>query len=82
MHITIHVAVFEDEMVRCKTSAYRQVLHWENYISFSFHIEWDMIVGTVFLSISNQMEFHLIQNWKETCHHNLIPFNVKGNEKI
>ena len=24
-------------------------LHWENYISISFHIEWDMIVVTVFL---------------------------------
>ena len=25
--------------------------HWENYISISFHIEWDMIVVTVFLLI-------------------------------
>ena len=30
--------------------SFRQ-MHWENYISFSFHIEWDMIVVTVFLSI-------------------------------
>ena len=36
-------------------------VHWENYISISFHIEWDMIEGTVFLSILNQMEFHLVQ---------------------
>ena len=40
-------------------------LHWENYISISFHIEWDMIVVAVFLSILNQMEFHLVQNQKE-----------------
>ena len=37
---------------------------------------------TVFLSISNQMEFHLAQNQKENCHHNHIPFNVKGNGNI
>ena len=30
-------------------------------------IEWDMIVVTVFLSILNQMEFNLVQNWKENC---------------
>ena len=28
--------------------------------------------------ILNQMEFHLIQNRKENCHHNHIQFNVKG----
>ena len=52
--------------------------HWENYASNSFHIEWDMIVVTVFLSILNQMEFHLVQDRKENCHHDHIPFNVKG----
>ena len=36
-------------------------IHWENYISISFHIQWDMIAVTVFLSILNQMEFHLVQ---------------------
>ena len=55
-------------------------LHWENYISICFHIEWDMVVVTVLLSILNQMEFHLIQNRKENCHHDHIPFNLKGNE--
>ena len=53
----------------------------ENYISISFHIEWDMIVVIVFLSILNEMEFHLVQNWKENCQHDHIPFNLKGNEK-
>ena len=53
-------------------------MHLENFISNFFHIEWDMIVVTVFLSISNQMEFHLVQNRKENCHHDQIPFNVKG----
>ena len=38
-----------------------------------------MIVVTVFLSILNQMEFNLVQNRKENCHHDHIPFNVKGN---
>ena len=54
------------------------LLHWGNYISNSFHISWDMTVVTVFLSILNQMDFHLVQNWKENCHHGHIPFNVKG----
>ena len=31
------------------------MMHWENNISISFHIEWDMIVVIVFLSILNQM---------------------------
>jgi len=55
---------------------------WENYISISFKIEWDMIVVTVFLSILNQMELHLVQNRKENCHHDHIPFNLKGNGNI
>ena len=57
-------------------------LHWENYISISFHIEKDMIVVTVFYSILNQMEFYLVQNGMETCHHDHILFNVKGNGNI
>ena len=61
--------------------------HWENYISlyilsYPFHIEWDMIVVTVLLSILTQMKFHSVQNRKENCHHDHIPFNVKGNENI
>ena len=53
------------------------VIHWENYISIFFHIEWDMIVVTVFLWILNQMEIHLVQNRRENCDHDHIPFNVK-----
>ena len=53
-------------------------IHWENYIFISFHIEWDMIVVTVFLSVLNQMEIHLVQNQKENYHHDHTPFNVKG----
>ena len=34
-------------------------------IPFFFHIVWDTIVVTVFLSILNQIEFHLVQNQKE-----------------
>ena len=36
-------------------------VHWENYISMSFRIEWDMIVVTAFLLILKQMEFYLVQ---------------------
>ena len=38
-----------------------------------------MIVVTVFLSIMNQILFFLVQNRKENCHHDHIPFTVKGN---
>ena len=41
-----------------------------------------MIVVSVFLSILNQMELHLVQNGKEKCHHDHIPFNLKGNGNI
>ena len=41
-----------------------------------------MIVVTVFLSILNQIDFHLAQNREENCHHDQIPFNVKGNGSI
>ena len=57
-------------------------MHWGNCISIFFHIEWDIIVVTVFLSILNQIDIHLVQNRKEICHHDHIPFNVKGNGKI
>ena len=36
-------------------------------------------MGTVFLSILNQMEIHLVQNRKQNCHHDQIQFNLKGN---
>ena len=35
----------------CRKAATKMCLYWQNYILFSFHIEWDMIVVTVFLSI-------------------------------
>ena len=54
----------------------------DKYISNSFRIEWDMIVVTAFFSILNQMEIHLVQNRKDNCHHDHIPFNVKGNGSI
>ena len=41
-----------------------------------------MIVVTVFPSILNQMDLHLVQNRKENCHHHHIPFNVKGKGNI
>ena len=30
----------------------------------------------------NQMEIHLVQNRKENCHYDHIPFNEKGNGNI
>ena len=32
--------------------------------------------------ILNQMEFNLVQYRKGNCHHDHIPFNVKGNGNI
>ena len=54
----------------------------KNFISISSHIEWDMIVGAVFLSILNRMESHSVQNRKGNCHHDHIPFNLKVNRNI
>ena len=48
----------------------------QNYINESFQIERKMIVVTVFFLILNQMEILLVQNRKENCHHDHIPFNV------
>ena len=41
-----------------------------------------MILVTVFLSILNEMELHLVQYQKENRHHDHIPFNLKGNGRI
>ena len=30
----------------------------------------------------NQVEFYLVQNQKENCRHNHIPFNVEGNGNV
>ena len=53
-----------------------------NFFIGSFQIEWDMIVVTVFLSILNQMEVNLVQNLKENCPNDHIPFNMIGNGNI
>ena len=55
-------------------------LHWKNLYFISFKVEKDMIVVTSFLSIMSQMQIHLVQNRKENCHHDHIPFNLKENE--
>ena len=34
---------------------------------------------TVFVSILNEIKIHMVQNRKENCHHDDIPFNLKGN---
>ena len=70
------------QKIWCFFSRCRARYHWENYVSISFQIEWDMIVVTVFIVILNQMELHLVQNRNENCHHNHIPFNVTGNGNL
>ena len=50
-------------------------IHWENYISISFHSEWDMIVVTVFEPNGNSFCF-------KNCHHDHILINVKGNGNV
>ena len=41
-----------------------------------------MIVATVILSILNQIEFRLVLNRKENCHHDHFPFNLKVNGNL
>ena len=50
------VKLYKNKQVKQETA-----VHWENYISISFQIEWGMVVVTVFLSILNQIEFHLVK---------------------
>ena len=57
------------------------LLHWKNFISISFHIEWDMIVVTVFFSILNQMEFHLVQKIEEKLSPRSYPIQRERNGK-
>ena len=68
--------IFEDykdyvERVNCDTLRklhFQFLSHWMGYDhgdSFPF-------------DFLNQMEFHLVQNRKENCNHDHIPFNVKG----
>ena len=49
-------------------------------ISISFQTEWNVIVVTVFLSIFNQMEFHL--NQTVNFEPNVIPFGSKSTGKL
>ena len=39
------------------------------YISYSFEIESNTILMTVFLLIMNQKDFRLVHNQKENCHY-------------
>ena len=54
-------------------------VHSEDQLFVCFRTEWIRIVVTVCLSILVQMEFHSVQNRKGNCHHDHIPFNMKGN---
>ena len=59
----------------------RSYLGWENYISISFHIEWDMIVVTVFISILNQMEIHFVQKIEKKMAPRSYPIQCEGKWK-
>ena len=63
----MYITIVEEKIIKKRKMGMNKFgriisLHGENYISISFHIEWDMVVMTVFLSILNQMKFHLVQN--------------------
>ena len=57
---SIHLCHLYNNLKSFKMGALNRAPDWENYVSISFHIELDMIVVTVFLSILNQMKFHLV----------------------
>ena len=38
--------------------------------------------GDSFPFVLNEMEFQLVRNRKENCHHDQIPFKLKGNVNI
>ena len=79
------ISTFKIKFVSAKTHETPSMKHetlMKNSYSISIPIEWDMIVVTVFLSILNHMEFHLVKYRKENRHHDHIPFNVKGKENI
>ena len=65
--------------------------NWNQIVFTTFRLIWcqnDVLLvpnqsengkyNSVFLSILNQMELHLVQNRKENCHHDYTPFNMKG----
>ena len=41
-----------------------------------------MVVMRGFLSIVNKRELILVENPRENCNHDHIPFDLKGNENI
>ena len=55
-------------------------VHWENYISISLHIEWDMIVVTVFLS--HWMVYDRGDGFPFDFEPNGIPFGSKSKGKL
>ena len=59
-------------------------LHTENYTSISFQIEWDTIVGTVFLLIFyflNQMEFYSVQKIERKTVTTILPIQFERKSK-
>ena len=67
----------EPALICCSIN--NSIVHSQNLILVSFQIERNAIGVTVFPLIVIQMEFYLVPNRKETCHHDHIPFNLKLN---
>ena len=61
------VTIYIVEDICCCICAINLTYTEKTIFPFPFHIEWDMIVCTVFLLILNQIDFHLVQNRKENC---------------
>ena len=66
-------------------SAVKSPLTWSTFsgalrkLCFHFLSQWmGYDRGDSFLSILNQIKFHLVSNRKENCHHDHIPFSLKG----
>ena len=66
----------------CFLALKRVCSHSEKQVSNSFQIEGKMVMMTVLLLNMNPMEFNLVHNQNENCHHDHIPFNLKGIRNI
>ena len=67
-HVCFTSAILYTQCIQSCIMLCTQYIHWENYVSISFHIEWDMIVVTVF-----QFRF---------SEPNGIPFGSKSKGKL
>ena len=55
------------------------MMEYDRGDSFPFDFEPN---GILIVSKCNQIEYYLVQNWKENCNHDEIPLNLKGNKNL